>query len=117
VFVLLFFSFFRTSFRPIKGGRLIRLVYRGMHTGQTSFPLKIGFCLYIWSEEEFSSNQFIRTYFQVKKKLNRQNFQVKLMFLKHHIHLKCNFTIFNPNKKHIAIVISVHKIVWTRWLG
>jgi len=33
-----FFSF-RIGFRPTNGGRLIRLVRRGMHTGQELFPL------------------------------------------------------------------------------
>jgi len=36
-----FFFDFRTGFRLIKGGRLIRLVCRDMRTGQTLFPLGI----------------------------------------------------------------------------
>lgn len=38
-----FFIFFcfRTGFRPTKGGRLIRLMRRGMCTGQALFPLEI----------------------------------------------------------------------------
>jgi hypothetical protein len=36
----LFFCF-RTGFRSIKGGRLIRLVRKGMHTDQTLFLLRI----------------------------------------------------------------------------
>jgi hypothetical protein len=35
------FFCFRTDFRPIKGGRLIQLVRRGMRTGQVLFPLGI----------------------------------------------------------------------------
>jgi hypothetical protein len=37
----LFFFFFRTGFRPTKGGRLICLVRRGMRIGKTLFPLGI----------------------------------------------------------------------------
>jgi hypothetical protein len=36
-----FFFGFHTGFRPTKGGRLIRLMRRGMHTGQALFPLGI----------------------------------------------------------------------------
>jgi len=36
-----FFFGFRTGFRPPKGGLLIRLVRRGMHTGQALFFLGI----------------------------------------------------------------------------
>jgi len=39
--ILIFFFGFRIGFRPIKGGRLIRLVRRGMRTGQVLFPLGI----------------------------------------------------------------------------
>jgi len=39
--LFLFFFGFRTGFRPTKGGRLIRLVRRGMRTGQALFPLGI----------------------------------------------------------------------------
>jgi len=35
------FFYFCTGFRPTKGGRLIQLVRRGMHTGQALFPLRI----------------------------------------------------------------------------
>ena len=35
-FIIFFFGF-RTGFRPTNGGRLIRLVRRGMRTGQTLF--------------------------------------------------------------------------------
>jgi hypothetical protein len=38
---LIFFFCFRTGFRPTKGGRLIRLVRRGMHSDQVLFPLGI----------------------------------------------------------------------------
>jgi hypothetical protein len=45
VIVAIYYSFFlfgfRTSFRPTKGGRLIRLVRRGMRTVQALFPLGI----------------------------------------------------------------------------
>ena len=37
-FIFIFFCF-RTGFQPIKGGQLIRLVRRGMRTGQALFPL------------------------------------------------------------------------------
>jgi len=42
VWIYLFiFCCFRTGFRFIKGGRLIRLIRRGMHTGQVLFLLGI----------------------------------------------------------------------------
>ena len=39
--MIIFFFGFRTGFRPIKGERLIRLMPKGMRTGQTLFPLEI----------------------------------------------------------------------------
>lgn len=42
LFFIYFFNFsFHTGFQPIKDGRLIRFMRRGMHTGQTLFPMKI----------------------------------------------------------------------------
>jgi hypothetical protein len=38
---LFFFFWFHTGFRPTNGWRLIRLVRRGMRTGQVLFPLEI----------------------------------------------------------------------------
>jgi len=38
---IFFFCCFRTGFRPTKGGRLIRLMHRGMRTGQALFSLGI----------------------------------------------------------------------------
>ena len=37
---IIFFCF-RIGFQPTNGGRLIRLVHRGMRTGQTLFPMEI----------------------------------------------------------------------------
>jgi hypothetical protein len=39
--IIFYFFAFRTGFRPTKGGRLIRLVRRGMRTGQVLFSLRI----------------------------------------------------------------------------
>jgi len=36
-----FFFFFRTGFRPTNGEQLIRLMCRGMRSGQALFPLEI----------------------------------------------------------------------------
>jgi len=41
LFLKFFFFGFQIGFRPTKGGRLIRLVRRGMRTGQALFPLEI----------------------------------------------------------------------------
>ena len=45
VLVIFIFFCFRTGFRPTKDGRLIRLVRRGMRTGQALFPLGIEPCI------------------------------------------------------------------------
>jgi hypothetical protein len=50
---IIFDECFRTGFWPTKGGQIIRLVRRGMHTGQSLFPMWIepGIPrLYSWKE-------------------------------------------------------------------
>jgi hypothetical protein len=47
---------FCTSFRPTKGGRLIRLVRKGMRTGQALFPLEIEPGFWIFSDTTFIYN-------------------------------------------------------------
>jgi len=41
ILLSVFFFGFRTGFRPTNGRRLIRLMRRGMRTGQALFPLGI----------------------------------------------------------------------------
>jgi len=55
-----YFFGFRTGFRSINGGRLIRLVRRGMHTGQT---------LFLWdSNPVFPGHVFGRSSLSLKPK-------------------------------------------------
>jgi hypothetical protein len=77
-----FFFFFRTGFRATKGGWLIRLVHRGMRTGQALFPLEIFFKHLSWSVTPKICDLPLQTHDSTNPQINQKSKPTKTQGLK-----------------------------------